>query len=1043
MVKKLIAAVLAIMCCVTVSFSVAAANKITYTFRGVNCITDGSTEEITEKPLTENITVTTSGDLNRKYAAVTDLKHNKDAGTFPISENFKASGSYIYLATASANDNTIITLNMPKIDKGSKVTLTFAKPTVTNNGSTLRNTGDPYAYLKIADRYIAINGDNFDKWRTESVVTGEDTTAIEFHCDKWGAVAISKIEISDGDGKPLHDINISSTQYANLTVNGIKFYADENGRLTVPSFPEGEIVTVSARKDGYAAAEKNVVINGDTTLDIPLECETDAVYYESDFGNTAGAIALDGEYKFGDGIDAVSVTKLYANVTFKENGSLTINTDKGKAAEIKYTDGIYIGNQLIAQKDNMEFSLFFDKNNNIIVSRENNKELIVDNELASFDKITSISGENVTVDYVGISYPDLAKINIEGPDKLSSVSNTYLIYDYKIVPEYHIPNTDFTFSVSGAEGVSVPDRYKYGSSILVGEGVSGKATICAEYNGNKAYKEVEIVGNTKITSWKYDKNTINLNSLHSLDSIVGGIYDIKDEYGNNPIMHYLPLKDFKSSDESVIKIYKNGIMKAVGKGKATISANMYTGTDNIISADYTVDRFYIDGITESDISYVSGELVENENISSYKITYSDGVSEEITKTQIPAATVTADGTVAVMSYNAAGKLGSVTNEKVKKGDKMPVSNGSKRVYLCAGNDISLITKADTTMEGYEIKHKAGIEYEIAPVYKFESIGDVKDEGKTLDGTFDYGLYNITFKKAENGRGDIYVNGFMVGNNVDQSDADRKVTDSALYTAEDIKVKNGEITVSMCDGSTMLDYVIVEKQPKFYERQQRVYVIGDSLACNYYGSFEKEVGGGRTGWGQLLDDFLNVPVTNLANSGQYAAGLYETAFPSVIENSFCGDILLIECAYNDRNYSTREEMTKCVKDMIKQCRNKGIIPILVTPNASEHDYKPSVAWSSYLKDIAVDTGCRLIDLSKESYDFLYSLYGDNADGVVKKNYNLTEVGGDNLHSSYAGAYKWASVVAQKLKDMGFEDIVNTDFVYTFTDTEGNVIKAEVK
>ena len=137
------------------------------------------------------------------------------------------------------------------------------------------------------------------------------------------------------------------------------------------------------------------------------------------------------------------------------------------------------------------------------------------------------------------------------------------------------------------------------------------------------------------------------------------------------------------------------------------------------------------------------------------------------------------------------------------------------------------------------------------------------------------------------------------------------------------------------------------------------------------------------------------------------------------------------------------MTQCVKDMISQCREHSIIPILVTPNASEHDYKPSVAWSSYLKDIAIDTYVSCIDLSKESYDFLYELYGDNAEGAIKKNFNLTEVGGDTLHSSYAGANVWASIVAQGLKDEIISNKVNTDFEYTFTDTEGNTITAKVK
>ncbi|MGN0149390.1 MAG: hypothetical protein ACI4C7_03975 [Clostridia bacterium] len=1044
MKKKLIAMIIAIVCVITVSAVAMASDNAVYIFSGVNCVTDGSPNDITDAKLTDKITVTTSGDMNRKYAAVTDLKHNNEVGTFPISENFKANGSYIYLGTASVNNNSIIALNMPKIEKGSKVTLTFAKPTVTNNGSTLRNTGDPYAYFKIGDRYISINGDNFDTWRTESVVIGEDTETIEFHCDKWGAVAISKIEISDGDGKPLHSLNITSTQYANLTVNGIKFCADENGNLTVPSLPAGENVTVYAEKDGYKTAEKIVkMADSNTTVDIPLECETDAVYYESDFGNTSGTLSLDGEFKLGSGIDTKEVTRISANVTFKEGGSLALNTDSGKTAEIKYSDGIYIGDEKITSKDNMEFTLTFDKGNNFAVISQNGVSFKTENVQTAFDVIKSISGQNVTLEYIGISYPDTSKITIDGPDKVSSLPNSFIAFDYEVKPDYYIPDTEIACVTLGVDGVWTDDNGRWENSnglLIVEKGVSGKATICAEYNGAKAYKEVEIVANPKIAEWKHEGNTLNLHSSKQFK-----ITDAKDEFGN--VLDSIPindcLKNFISSDESVIKIDQNGMMTAVGRGKATITANAYTGADNIISVDYTVDCFAIDGITESEISYADGKLIENENITSYKITYSDGTSEEVKETQIPAATVKTDGLVAIMSYDADGTLISVRNENVKAGDKVLASNGSKRVYLCANGAITKITDTDTTMNGYEIKHKTGVAYEISPVYKFSNVGDVKENGKNLDAVFADGYYNIIFKKAETKRGDIYVNGFMVGNNVDQSDADRKLTEGSLYAAEDIKVKNSSINVSMCDGSTMLDYVTVEKQPDFYERPQRIYVIGDSLACNYYGRFEKEVGGGRTGWGQVLPDFVNVPVTNLANSGQFAAGLYKTAFPSVIENGEAGDILLIECAYNDRNYSTREEMTTCVKDMVKQCREKGITPVLVTPNASEHDYKPSVVWSSYLRDIAVDTGCALIDLSKESYDFLYSLYGDNANSVITKNFNLTEVGGDTLHSSYAGAYKWASIVAQGLKDNGFDDIINDTFSYTFTDTMGNKITAKVE
>lgn len=1008
-----------------------AAEDTSYTFSGVNIITDGSTNDITDVKLTDDITVTTSGDMNRKYAAVTDLEHNSEVGTFPADDEFKADGSYIYLATASSNDNTIITLNVPKIEKGSKVTMTFAKPIVTNNGSTLRNTGDPYAYFQIADRYISINGDNFNTWRTESVTTGEDTDKIIFRCDKWGAVAISKIEISDGDGTKLYDLDISSNRYSNINVNGIKFFSDETGNITIPSLPEGENITVIAEKDGYTSDEKNITIGeGENKLDITLECETDSAYYESDFSGGSGILTLDGSYPLDT--DTLPLTSFKGNITFTDGGAFTVTSrDGSNVINAEYKDGIYINGKLITVKDNMEFEAVLDCDKNKVVITQNGKVTETDADLSDISGLASIQGSGVSFEYIGISYPDMSKISISGPDHISVSEGFSKSVQYTAVPEYMRSGTSVTYSVSGSDNVSIDNT----GLLTVGDGSSGIITLCAQYNGASEYKQIELVSQPSITSWSGKSRTMEIGS-----SAPFKIGSCKDDYDGD--VQYT-LKDFSSSNESVIKIDKNGIMTAVGKGTAVISANAYTGKDNPVSVEYTVDKYYSSGITESATSYAAGGICSDENIKGYVIYYQDGLSENITETEIPATAADSDGMLITVMYNSDGTLASVRCASAVSGDMLPVSNGTRHEYYKTENSFSELKDASSSMPGFKIEHTAGVPFEIAPVYRFENIGDVKDEGKELTDSLADGFYDITFKKAETSRGDIYVNGYMVGNNVDQADADRKVTDGALYSAEDIKINGGSLNISMCDGSTMLDYVEAIKKPEFYERPQRVYIIGDSLACEYYGSFENEVGGGRSGWGQQLGYFLNVPVTNLANSGQYAAGLYTTAFPSVIENGVPGDILLIECAYNDRNYSTREEMTECVKSMIEQCRENDIVPILVTPNASQHDYKPSVVWSSYLKDIAVDTNCECIDLSKESYEFLYSIYGDDADGNITKTYNLTEVGGDNLHSSYAGAYKWASIVAQGLKDLGYEDIVNTDFIYTFTDSMGNEITAEVK
>ena len=1029
--KKIIsvfAAVCMLMCFSTI---VSAADK-TYTFSGTNIVKSASTEDVENAKLTNDITVTTGGPMNWKVAAVTDAAHNNECGFYPIGDGFKPTGSYIFLMTGNTNKDTVFTLNLPEIAAGSEVTLTFAKPIVTNNGGTRRNENDPYAYFKIADRYMSINGGEFDKWQTKSVITGAATDTIEFYADEWGAVAIQKIEIKEGKNTPLHDLNIKTTQYANLTVNGIRHYADANGDLTVPSFAEGDEITIVAKKDGYTDAETIAKMGKeDASVEIYPECQENAVYYESDFGVSSGKLELS-EYNLN--IEAKPVTRFFGEVTFSENGTLSLNGDNGAVVTLsKKSDGIYANDKLITAKDNMKFELFLDKDAQIASLVQNEKTYTVDSAKLDFNSLISITGGNATMEYLGVSYPDMSNITIEGPDTVVSLANGGVsVAEYKAVLEYD-KNISNEWLINGEttsillQGTVQGQRWVF---FDIPEGMSGTARLEFKYGDYTAYKDVNVVANPKL-ELSHEGKTLNLYGRKTFT------VNATDEYGNDISIGIL--KDFKSSNEDVIKIDKNGIMSAVGVGTTTITANAYTGADNIISVDYTVERYVIEGATGADgIAYEQNDLTENEYVTGYKLICN---SEEsyIEPTEIPAATISKDGIIVTAVYSPDGKLGYSKKETVKAGDKTEISTERKKVYFYADGKFEKITEADTTLEGFEIKGEPNSYYTISPVYTFTEIGDVSGEGKTLDALFGNGDYDITFKKAETWRGDILVNGCMVGNNVDQADADRKVTDGALYTAERLNIDNGEINVSMTDGSTMLDYVTVERSAN---NDSRIFIVGDSLACAYYGEFEQEVGGGRAGWGQQLVDFVNIPVTNLANSGQYAKGLYDTAFPGVMKYGQYGDIFLIECGYNDRSYSTREEMVESVKAMIAGARAKGMRPILVTPNASKHDYKPSVVWSSYLRDVAIDTGCDIIDLSKLSYDFLYDLYGDDKDDIVVKNYNLTEVGGDTLHSSYAGAYVWASIVAQVLKDLGY-DWVNTDFAYTFTDTIGNTITAQVK
>ena len=61
----------------------------------------------------------------------------------------------------------------------------------------------------------------------------------------------------------------------------------------------------------------------------------------------------------------------------------------------------------------------------------------------------------------------------------------------------------------------------------------------------------------------------------------------------------------------------------------------------------------------------------------------------------------------------------------------------------------------------------------------------------------------------------------------------------------------------------MDSIVVKKAPSIIPRKTHVYILGDSLVSNYYGTFADEDGDGiptagdaQTGWGQVMDKFIS-------------------------------------------------------------------------------------------------------------------------------------------------------------------------------------------
>ena len=130
------------------------------------------------------------------------------------------------------------------------------------------------------------------------------------------------------------------------------------------------------------------------------------------------------------------------------------------------------------------------------------------------------------------------------------------------------------------------------------------------------------------------------------------------------------------------------------------------------------------------------------------------------------------------------------------------------------------------------------------------------------------------------------------------------------------------------------------------------------------------------------------------------------------------------------------MAEYAEKIVDEAKTAGIIPILLNPNATLEAYSDTVKFGDVMKQTAEKKSVEFIDLSKLTYTYLNSLYGEDT-AAVKANLALNT--SDNTHTSYVGAMKYASIVANELYKMGHIDMINTVYTYTKADNAGNEIK----
>lgn len=662
-------------------------------------------------------------------------------------------------------------------------------------------------------------------------------------------------------------------------------------------------------------------------------------------------------------------------------------------------------------------------------------------------------GDNLTIRGFGsggvtdkLDYVSIRKITsgeISGTDGASIIPGGMsvpfeFVSDVDAVPVWSVEGEGLSIDQNGV--LTVSENAKEGTAVI--KAVVGDNAVTAQ-------KTIEIA-EVEISEYKF-RGTASLNIGDSEKYYAEAV---KDQFGND-ITDYVKTS-FISSD-ACVEIDTDGSAKAKNEGSTEIELTISAGNATA-KAEKTVvsDWFYIIADAQSDKTTVDvSRLIDNDSIKGYRITTADvqgnKVSEytveDIDRTPVKTAE---DAVQIIAEYNQDGILESVRTNNIKAGEAAESVAGA-RSFLW--NSLEEMKPVSVT-GGITIETKDADRVEISPIYEFtfdENAGeDVVVPCNFADGEYDFTITKSTLRKL-----DLYVNGYMIGNNINEKGVGRTMTDAdRIYSINDILVDEGIVTISKLDCTTPseagIDSVVISKAPSVAKRKQKVYIIGDSLVSNYYGELEGMVGTGRSGWGQVFGNFLNddTEAVNLAMAGQYASGLLITAFPGIMHTAHEGDYLIIESGWNDLKYSSYNEMYESVLKMVDECEEKGIHPVLVTPNASSNTWasKANVRLSSAMRAAAETAQEKyddviFVDLAQISYDYLYEMYGNDAD-VIDANFSLGTAGGDTLHLSYLAAMKWAEVVAQGMADNGVE-FINKKFKWSVTDTEGNEIITQIE
>ncbi|WP_327657115.1 rhamnogalacturonan acetylesterase [Streptomyces sp. NBC_00483] len=197
---------------------------------------------------------------------------------------------------------------------------------------------------------------------------------------------------------------------------------------------------------------------------------------------------------------------------------------------------------------------------------------------------------------------------------------------------------------------------------------------------------------------------------------------------------------------------------------------------------------------------------------------------------------------------------------------------------------------------------------------------------------------------------------------------------------------------------------------------KLLLAGDSTVCD-------QAAEPYTGWGQEITQFLGhgISVANYADSGESSQSFLDNPalFDTLEARIRKGDLVLIQLAHNDKT-TTAADYRRNLTSMAERVRAKGGEPVFVTPivrrrfnsDGTLNDVALHVMAANLpveMRSLAKELDVPLVDLTAMTQKLVESL-GPAGSGDLY----LTNINGDNTHTSVYGATTFADLVLEDLK-----------------------------